>query len=72
VEKDGPADRAQLQRGYLLTGIDGQDAGNLLTVASVLSAKTKGEPVPLTVVAPQRVGGNVVGYPQGTVNVPVR
>jgi S1-C subfamily serine protease len=72
VEKDGPADRAQLQHGYLLTQIDGQDAGNLMTVASVLSTKTKGEPVPLTVDAPRRVGGGFVEYPQGTVNVLVR
>ena len=72
VDKDGPADRAQLQRGYLLTQIDGQDAGNLMTVASMLSAKTKGESVALTVVAPRRVGDSFVEYPQGTVNVPTR
>ena len=61
-----------LQRGYLVTQIGGQDAGNLMTVAGVLSTKKKGEPVPLTVVAPRRVGGNFVEYPQGTINVPAR
>lgn len=69
VEEEGPADRAKIQRGCLLTGIDGQVAWDLWTVASVLSGKKSGEPVQLTLVVPRRWGG---GYVQGTATLRVR
>jgi S1-C subfamily serine protease len=72
VEKDGPADRAQLQRGYLLTEIAGQETGDLITVANILSTMKKGDRVPLTVVVPHRINNSYVEYRQGTVNVQMR
>jgi S1-C subfamily serine protease len=71
VEKDGPADRAQVQRGFLLTGIDGQDTENLATAALVLSTKQSGDRVQLSVVVPRRRLG-YVEFRQGTITVQVR
>jgi S1-C subfamily serine protease len=71
VEKDGPADRAQIQKDFLLTAIDGQVTGDLLAVISVLSAKKPGERVRLSVVARRRLG-NFMQLQQGTVAVQVR
>jgi C-terminal processing protease CtpA/Prc len=71
VEKDGPADRAQVQRGFLLTGIAGQDTGDLATAALVLSTKQPGERVQLSVVVSRRRLG-YVEFRQGTITVQVR
>jgi len=72
VEKDGPADQAQLQRDYLLTAIDGQSAVELKQVAQLLSEKKKGDPVQLTLVVQRRLGMSHIEYRQGTVQVEVR
>ncbi len=72
VEPNGPADRAQVQRGYLLKGIDGQGTGELKTIADMLSNKKKGEPASLSVEVRRRVGGNFVELRSGTLEVQVR
>jgi serine protease Do len=72
VEKKGPAERAQLQRGYLLAGIDGQNAAKLRTVAEALYSRKKGDTVRLAVVVPRRLGGSYVEFRQGIVEVEVR
>jgi len=72
VEKDGPADRAQLQRGFLLLSVDGQAASDLKAVGSVLSDKAKGERVKLAVMVQRRLAAGFVEYRQGTVDVEVR
>ena len=72
IEKDGPGDRAQLQPGLLLTGIDGQSTGDLLNAAIVLSAKKSGDTAQLAVVVPRRVGGNYTELRPGTASVTVR
>lgn len=71
VEKGGPAEQAELQSGFLITGIEGQTTAYLMTAADILSDKKKGERVRLTVLVPQRAG-NLVGYRQGTADVKVR
>ncbi len=71
VERDSPAGRAKLQRGYILTGIDGQNARELRTVGQVVCAKQKGDPVQLTVEVPGQVGADYVSF-RGTVEVHVR
>jgi len=71
VEKDSPADRAQLQPGFLLEQIDGLTSGKIQNVAQVLSEKNAGDSVHLTVVAP-RMGRNYVEYRQAAVDVVVR
>ena len=67
VEKNGPADRAELQPGYLLSGIDGQNAGQLRRVGGILSEKKPGAQARLTVVVPRRLDAL-----QATVDVEVR
>ncbi len=70
VETNSPADRAQLQRGFLLTAMDGQPTRDLWKVGNLLTTKQPGDQVQLTVVVPRRPGG---GYPrQGAVTLRVR
>jgi serine protease Do len=72
VEKNGPADEAQLQRGYLLVAIDGQTTGEIRAAASILFAKKRGDRVGLSVIVPRRIGGNFIEFRQGTAEVQVR
>ena len=72
VEKDSPADRAQIQRDFLLTAIEGQVTGDLLAVVNVLSAKKPGERVRLSVVVRRRVGNGFMQLQQGMVTVQLR
>jgi len=72
IDKNNPAEKVQLQRGYLLTEIDGQDVGGFFPVGNVLSSKQKGDEAHLTVMAPRRVAGNYVEIRQGTVDLTIR
>jgi S1-C subfamily serine protease len=71
VEKNSPAERAEIQRGYLLAALDDQNATTLRSVAEVLSGKKKGDSVRLTLVLPRRLGG-YVQLQKGTVDLEVR
>jgi S1-C subfamily serine protease len=72
VEPRSPADKAQLERGILLTGIDGQATGDLLHVAIALSQKKPGERVSLSVVVQRQVGPGYAELRQGKVELAVR
>jgi S1-C subfamily serine protease len=72
VEADSPAGRAQLQEGFLLAGMDNQPVNDLLSAASILSAKKKGDHVALTLVVKQSPGANSTEFRQGTVDVLTR
>lgn len=72
VEKNGPADRAQIQKDFLLTGIDGQSTGDLLAMINVLSTKNPGERVQLSIVVPRLFGNGYTQLQQGTATVKVR
>jgi S1-C subfamily serine protease len=72
VEKNSPAERVQLQRGYLLAGVEGQTAAEVRMVGEVLGGKKKGDTVRLTVVVPRRLGASYVEVRQGLVDVEVR
>jgi len=72
VKKGSPAEEARLQRGILLTGINGQSASSLMVVADVLAGKKPGDQVELAVVIPRRIGPNYVEFRQRTVNVTLR
>jgi S1-C subfamily serine protease len=71
VEKEAQADRAQVLRGFLLTGINGQETADLATAALILSTKQPGEQVQLSVFVPRRRLG-YVEFRQGTITVQVR
>ena len=70
VAKNSAAERAQIQRGYLLAGVDDQSATTLRNVAEVISTKKKGDSVRLTLIVPQRLGAYVQLH-QGTVDLEV-
>jgi serine protease Do len=72
VEKNGPAQQAQLQNGFLLTGIDGQRTGELITVVNILSTKKPGDRVQLSIVVPRIFGNGYTQLQQGTATVKVR
>ena len=60
VAKSSPADRAQIQSGFLLTAIDNKPVNYLVDAANAIGNKTAGERVQLTLIVPRLVGGNLV------------
>ena len=72
VEKNGPAYRAELQRGYFVTDVDGVQAVDLRAVGSVFADKAKGDRVRLTVVVQRPLGADFVEYRQGTLELEIR
>jgi S1-C subfamily serine protease len=68
VQDDSPAAAAGLQRGILVTAIDGQVPTGLTAAAKLLHTKKKGEPVQLEIAARQRLG-NFNMLRQGTVEL---
>jgi S1-C subfamily serine protease len=71
VEEDSQAAKAGLQRGMLVTGIDGRLPADLSAVAKLLYPKKKGDRVQLDLAMPQRVGNfNVLR--QGAVELAAR
>lgn len=71
VEKDSPAARAGVQRGYLLTAIDEQKTASLRSVAEALSTRRKGDQATLTVIAPRRLGA-MLQLDQGMISLQLR
>ena len=72
VEKNGPAGRAKIERGFLLAAIDGQSAAKLGAVTEILAAKKPGDTVSLSVIVPRRLGGSFVEFRRGVVDVELR
>ena len=72
VERGGPSDQAQLQRGYIVTAIEGQKATHPRVVAVALAELKKGDAAHLMVIVPRRIGSSFVEFHQGTVEVEVR
>ena len=71
VEPGGPAEHGELRRGFLITGMDGQTTPDLLSAASALVGKKKGERVVLQVVV-RRQRGAFLQNRQGSVTIRVR
>jgi len=71
VEEDSQAAKAGLQRGMLVTGIDGRQPGDLCSAAKLLYPKKKGERVQLDLAVPQRMGNFNVLRP-GSVELAAR
>ena len=72
VEKNSPAQRADLQRGYLVIDVDGVSAVDLRAVGSIFAVKSKGDRVRLNVAAQRQLGGGFVQYRQGTLDLEIR
>jgi S1-C subfamily serine protease len=56
VQKDGPADAAQLRKGYVIATMDGQATPDLLSAAGILGPKAKDDPLELGLLVQQRRG----------------
>ena len=72
VDKAGPAERGKLERGYVVTSIDGRATKSLLDIVEGIAAKNPGEQVHLTLVAPRRLSPAYVELRQGTVDLTLR
>ena len=62
VEKDGPADKAKLQAGFVITGVGERRTGELLHAAGALSLNASGARVPIAFVVPQQFGETAGRY----------
>jgi S1-C subfamily serine protease len=71
VERGSAAEQAKVQRGMIVTGIDGQTAEEIVKAAKRLYAKRKGEKVRLDLLVPMQRGA-FYGYSQGAVELVVR
>ena len=71
VDKNGPAAAADVQRGMLITSIDGQNTASLVAAAKRLYAKAKGERMQMEVIWPRQRGA-FIEYRQGTVELILR
>jgi S1-C subfamily serine protease len=71
IERGSPAAAAELDRGMLVTTIDGQNMMNLITAAKLIYGKTKGEKVQLELLVPQQ-RGPWIELRKGTVEMRVR
>jgi S1-C subfamily serine protease len=72
VEKGGPAERAQLQSGFLLTAIDGHPVSSLVNAVNALGNKKPGERVELQLLVPRRAGANFLQPQPATIRAAVR
>jgi serine protease Do len=71
VQEESPAASAGLQRGILVTALDGQTPADLTAAAKLVYAKKRGDKIQLEIAVRERVGGfNVLR--QGAVEVEVR
>jgi serine protease Do len=71
VEENSPAAEAGLQRGMLVTGIEGQLPGDLCAAAKLLYSKKRGDRVQLELAVRQRMG-NLDVLRQGAVELRAR
>jgi S1-C subfamily serine protease len=72
TEKNSPAERAQIQSGFLLTTIDGKPASDLVNAANALRSKSAGDRVQLTFLVPRLVNGQLVQLQPATAIVVAR
>jgi serine protease Do len=71
VDRGSPAAQAELQRGMVITSIDGQALTSVVTAAKLAYGKTKGEKIALEVVFPRQRGA-FVEYRQGSIELTLR
>lgn len=71
VDRGSPAAAAELQRGMLVTSVDGQVTPDVVAAAKVIYGKAKGEKVQFEVVAP-RQRGIFMDLWRGTVELTIR
>ena len=71
IEKNGPAEAAELQKRYVISAIDGEPTTDALSAARILYAKKKGDQAVLTITV-ERSTGNFINRETGRATVTVR
>jgi S1-C subfamily serine protease len=71
IDRNGPAAAVELQRGMVISSIEGQSTDDVVVAAKKLYSKAKGDKVRLELVIPVRRGG-FIRFNQGFVDVTVR
>src|SRR6185503_15513892 len=71
VDRNSAASEAELQRGMLITSIDGQAIADIRTAAKRLYTKTRGDKVAMDIIMPRHRGA-FVQYLQGRVELAIR
>jgi serine protease Do len=71
VDRGSPAGQAELQRGMVITSIDGQALSSVVTAAKLAYGKSKGEKIALEVVFPRQRGA-FIEYRQGAIELKLR
>jgi S1-C subfamily serine protease len=68
VEKNGPADKAKLQPGFLLTAVEDRKAGDLLRSVEMVASKRAGDRMRFAVIVPRSFGA-IAGEHTATLTV---
>jgi len=71
VDRGGPAAAAEIQRGMVLTSLDGQATEDVVATAKRLYAKARGEKTHLELIIPVQRGG-FVQFTRATAEFAVR
>ncbi|HVV01830.1 MAG TPA: trypsin-like peptidase domain-containing protein [Verrucomicrobiae bacterium] len=72
IQRSSPADKAGLQKGFIITAMDDQNIENLMNAGVMLTMHQKADSLKLAVIAPRRVGAGYLELQQGTVDLPLR
>ena len=56
VDRGGPAATAHMDKGMLITGLDGQSTSSVVTAAKLIYAKAKGDKVKFDLIVPRQRG----------------
>ncbi len=72
VEKDGPAARAQLEAGMIVSAVDNVPVTDVVNLSNVLGNKTSGDPFRLLVNVATRYANGQVRWLTGSVDIPAR
>ncbi len=72
VDPNSPAEKAGLERGFLINAIDGQRVGDLVEAAKLFYNKKMNDKLELSITAIRQVRGNFLQMQQGTVTIKVR
>jgi S1-C subfamily serine protease len=72
VEESGPAAKAKLKQGYLVSAIEAQEASNTRALMGLMSSVRPGETVRVSVIVPRRLAGNYVEFQRASVDLKAR
>jgi len=71
VEKDGPAERAGLERGSIVVAVEEESVTDIVAMAKLVHARKAGETLGLQIIVPRR-RGSFLTIQQGVVNIRLR